>query len=170
VGKVTNGKPQIQRNSTRIEVNGEHRTVSGVDLNSVLRGVLVQIRDDMGLSTAALARRLGLRQQSLSAMINKTGDRGFTLRLVSDICAAMSVSVGELFSLHPRYKSDSQDESWARIKSVTTAEQRDRLADLIQLSATLNLIDHQIDHSLAIAEAVAKTSGVERASLENRRA
>lgn len=167
---MATNKPQIQKNSTRIEVNGEHHTVTGVDLNSVLRGVLVQIRDDMGLSTAALARRLGLRQQSLSAMINATGNRGFTLRLVSDVCSAMSVSVGELFSIHPKYQSDSQDESWARIKSVTTAEQRDRLADAIQLLATLNLIDNQINQAVATAEAVAKTSGVVRASLKKRRA
>ena len=167
---MPNKRPQIQKNTTRIEINGEHHTATGVDINSVLRGVLVQIRDDMGLSTAALARRLGLRQQSLSAMIAETENRGFTLRLVSDVCAAMGISVGELFSLHPKYQSEMQDESWARIKSVTSGEQRERLADSIQLSATLNLVDNQIDQALATAEAVAKTSGVVRASLKKRRA
>lgn len=161
---------QIQKNTTRIEVNGVHRTVTGPDLNSVLRGVLVQMRDDTGLSTTALARRLGLRQQSLSAMINESENRGFTLRLVSDICAAMSLTIGELFSLNPKYQTESQDESWARIKSVTTAEQREKLADAMQLSATLNLIENQVNQMVFTAEAVAKTAGVDRVTRKKRKA
>jgi DNA-binding Xre family transcriptional regulator len=147
-------RPPIRNVEVQTSENGKSKTRRGPDLNTVLKGILIQQRNDLGITTSELARRLGLRQQSLSAMLSRQDDRGFTLRLLSDICASLGVSAGELFEMHPQYGTKDES-SWARLKSVTTEGQRDELAKTLELASTLGMVQSQIDHIKSTVSVVA---------------
>lgn len=151
-------RPPISQVEVRCLVDGTMTRRRGPDLNTVLRGVLVQMRNTMGISTSELARRIGVKQQSLAAMLSDRDDRGFSLSLISSMCAALEIDVGELFSMHPQYGS-SEDQSLTEIRAVTTEEERRALSDAVQLCSTLGIVRAQTEQMQATAEAIAKATG-----------
>lgn len=146
-------RPAISNIEIRCLVDGSMTTKKGPDLNSVLRGVLVQLRNSMGITTSELARRVGVKQQSMSGLLSDAGDRGFTLTLVSQICAAMQIDIGELFSQHPQYGA-SEGEEIAALKAVTDKKQRVALGEALHLCSSIGIVDAQIEQMRVTAEAI----------------
>ena len=146
-------RPPVSTTEVRCVVDGSMATRKGPDLNSVLRGVLIQLRNSMGITTSELARRVGVKQQSMSGLLSDAGDRGFTLTLVSQICAAMQIDVGELFSQHPQYGA-AEGEDVAAIKAVTSKAQRTAIGEALHLCSSIGIVDAQIEQMRVTAEAI----------------
>ena len=154
-------RPRVAKTSVRTLVNGERETRTAPELNSVLRGVLVDMKRAQGLSTRELSQRIGIRQQSLSALLKDDDSRGCTLRFVSEVCAGLQQTVGELFESHPNYGSGDSSQAWGLICALTTSDQQAMLLETVMLAARTDTLDTIVEQMHSTAQGLAKSHRVD---------
>lgn len=169
-------RPKIRTLEVEIQEGKSKRKAKGPDLNDVLRGVLLDLRNGWGLSTRQLAQRLGVRQQTLAGFLDSELDQGTRVETLSRCCVAMGMTPGELFSLHPNYEGAvGSDPAWGVVRNSLPPESVTQLVETIVIGTQMgvlpgfianlhdmvtNLAESQgLDTSSAAAQAKAMTGG-----------
>ena len=164
---ILSKRPKVRSLDVEIVESGSKRTVKAKDLNDVLRGVLVDLRNSWGMSTRQLAFRLGVRQQTLSAFLDPEHDQGTRLETLSEICAALGMSIGELFDLHPAYGEKAADRRWQMLRNSISPEAVDQLVETAMLGAQVGTINKLIANQLEMVRAIAEAQGIDVATVTN---
>ena len=98
--------PPVRSLSVDPAKSTESEMRTGLNLDDVLRGVLVQWKEKKGFSTNQAAHELGVRQQTLSSFLSEDEPRGCRLEFVSKVCAGMGVTPIELFARHEIFQTE----------------------------------------------------------------
>jgi hypothetical protein len=147
---ILNKRPKIRDYDIEIVESGTKRKLKTPDLNDVLRGILVDLRNAWGMSTRQLAFRLGLRLDTLSA-----------------VCGALDMSASELFDLHPNYGKDAGDRRWQMLRNSISPDAVDQLVETAMLGAQIGTIDKLIANQLEMVRAIGEAQGIDVASVKS---
>tara|TARA_Y100001970_G_C14190771_1_gene835246 strand:- start:1239 stop:1766 length:528 start_codon:yes stop_codon:yes gene_type:complete len=164
---ILNKRPKIRDYEIEVVESGTKRKLKTPDLNDVLRGILVDLRNAWGMSTRQLAFRLGLRQQTLSAFLDLDADQGTRMETLSAVCGALDMSASELFDLHPQYGKDAGDRRWQMLRNSISPEAVDQLVETAMLGAQIGTIDKLIANQLEMVRAIGEAQGIDVASVKS---
>lgn len=157
-----NKRPRIRSIDFEIKDAGNTRNVKAQDLNDVLRGVLIDIRNAWGLSTRALSARLGVRQQTISGFLDADLDQGTRVDTLSRLCGAMDMGVADLFALHPQYKSTTTNSrAWAMVKNSLDQESQERFLEAVLVGAQMGVLPGMIANLNDMVVNLAKAQGID---------
>ena len=152
-------RPRIRSIEIDVKDAGNERTIKAPDLNDVLRGVVIDLRNAWGLSTRALGFRLGLRQQTMSGFLDKDLDQGTRIDTLSRMCGALGMNVAELFALHPSYDTGVRSErAWSMVKNSLDNDTLEQFVECVLVGAQIGVLPtlianmHEMVHSLAKAQ------------------
>jgi len=159
-------RPKIRDCHIEIVEGGTKKKIKAPDLNDVLRGIVVDLRNTWGMSTRQLSFRLGMRQQTLSAFLNSEIDQGTRLETVSAICGALDMTISELFELHPVYGGQKSDRRWHILRNSINAKALDELVETAMLGTKVGAIDKLISNQLEMMRALAEAQGIDVASVQ----
>jgi len=160
-------RPKVRDYPVEIIESGSKRSIKAPDLNDVLRGVLVDLRNAWGMSTRQLAFRLGVRQQTLSAFLDPEADQGTRLETVSAICGALDMSISDLFELHPVYGGQKTDRRWQMLRNSISSKALDEFVETAMLGAQVGTIDKLISNQLEMVRAIAEAQGIDVAGVKS---
>jgi len=140
-----------------------------IDLDDVIRGVIIEYRDEHDISTRECAHRLGLKQQTLSGFLDENGT-GARVKMLSNVCAAMRVTPAQFFERHDLYsRTTVDDDDWIWDLKIAAKnidldrDSRDRLTKVIELAVKLDLADVLIAQAYGFVNSVSETkSSVEK--------
>jgi DNA-binding Xre family transcriptional regulator len=123
-----------------------------LNLDDVFRGIILEVKEAHDLSTRALAKKMGVRQQTLSTFLTPGETQGCRLALVSRLCASLDLSPVELFQIHPVFASDHGD-LIARIRSNLSEETWVKFVEIIVVAQALSISEVWIEqaHSLVMS-------------------
>ena len=145
--------------------DGDTTTRTGIDIDDVLRGVLVELRNKWGCSTRQLAQRIGLPQQSISGYLDKRIDHSARIIMLSRICAALETTPGALLATAPAYRDlqdvDRIDPEWLDIGLALTQENRQAMLEISLICAHADIARQVIEPTLTMARAFAKANGLD---------
>ena len=154
-------RPKVRTTDTEIIVSDQNRAVKSPNLNDVLRGVLVDLRNAWGISTRQLAFRLGVRNQTISAFLDPTLQQGTRLETVASICGALDMTIGELFELHPGYGAAESDRRWQMLRNSLSPQALDELIETAMIGAQIGTIDKMISNQREMVRAIAQAQGID---------
>lgn len=155
-------RPKIRNVKFTIKEAGETKDVSGPDLNDIIRGVVIDLRNAWGLSTRQLAFRLGLSQNTLSGFIDSELDQGTRLETLTRICASLDVTPGELFDLHPQFEEKvSSDRAWAMIRNSLPEETVSQLLEAVLVGKQMNVLPGLIANLNEMVKGLAKSQSID---------
>jgi len=152
-------RPKLKTLEVEILDSGRREKRTGPDLNDVLRGVVIDLKNAWGLSTRAMAQRLGVRQQTFAAFIDDGMDQGTRVETLARMCIALDMGPGELFEMHPDYgESRSADRTWQILRNSLPADSMATLLETVMIGNQLNVLPgfiknmNEMVHNLAAAQ------------------
>ena len=157
-------RPRIRSMDFEVKEAGVDRAVKCPDLNDVLRGVVIDLRNAWGLSTRALSMRLGVRQQTMSGFLDKDMDQGTRVDTLSRMCGALGLNVAELFALHPGYDTGIRSErAWSMVKNSLDTGTLEKFIEAVLIGAQIGVLPSVIDNMHTMIHSLAKAQGLETA-------
>jgi len=158
-------RPRIQAIQFEVEEAGRTKKKKGADLNDVLRGVLVDLREAWSIPTKTLGKRLGLSQQTISKFLDADRPQGTRLDTLSKICAALNSGPGEVLSMHPDYEAEpGADSRWTLLKNSLPEKSLDQLVETIVLGANLDLMPTIIENQHIMVKRLVSSKDLKEAS------
>lgn len=133
------GKGGVRPHEVRVHTGGQESRRIGVNLDDVVREILLSLKhQNRWESTAAMARRLGLKQQTVATFIDESRS-GTTIATLSTICAALQESPVAFFQRHERYRGDEDshprrhdDLIFSRFRALLDRGEAARLVHIIE--------------------------------------
>ncbi len=133
-------RPTVQEIKVRVKTDKGSETRSGVDIDEILRAILFDMkRDNKWTSTAEMARRIGVPQQTLATFMDESGP-GTGIETISKVCAALRLSPIDLLQRHERYHPEqggrtqfADDLVFDRFRAVLDRGEASRLVRVIEL-------------------------------------
>ena len=160
-------RPKVRTIDFEIREAGESRQCKAVDLNDVLRGVLIEMRNAWGLSTRALAMRLGVRQQTVSGFLDSDLDQGTRVDTLSRMCGALDMNVAELFALHPIYRGeDRADRAWSMVKNSVDGKTLELFVESCLVGAQIGVLPGLIANMHSMVMSLAKAQGIDTSTVK----
>lgn len=157
-------RPKIRELKFTIQEGRNERQVKGPDFNDVLRGIVIDLRNAWGLSTRALSFRLGVRQQTLAGFIDQDLDQGTRLDTLSHICAALDMTIDEMFALHPNYKtSASHERGWAMVRNSLDPESVKLFIEAVLIGSQIGVLPSLIKNLHQMTVSLAESQGIDTA-------
>lgn len=131
---------------------GKKSKRKGPDLDSTLRGVILELKESHNLSTASLARKMGVRQQTLSTFMSPGETQGCRLALLSRLCAAFNLTPIEIFQISPFFAEDHASVA-ASLKADLDKESWVQFLELVVVGQALSITDVWIEqaHTLVMS-------------------
>lgn len=158
-------RPKIRSIEVTIKDGSAERKAKGPDLNDVLRGIVIDLRNAWGLSTRALAFRLGVRQQTLAGFIDQDLDQGTRIEVLSRICAALDMTADEVFALHPQYATGGKSErAWGMVKNSLDDKTLELLMESVLIGSKLGVLPGLVSSMRQMVEGVAEAQEIDTAS------
>ena len=154
-------RPDVQTVDVLIETGSSEIERRGANLDDVLRVILFDMKkNNQWGSTAEMAHRLGLKQQTLATFMDEKRT-GTTIATLSTICAATQQSPIEIFHRHERYPPKEGDRPgfaddliFNRFRAILDRGEASRLLRLVELAKDVGALDE----ILTTAEKVLPTS------------
>ena len=160
-------RPRVRSMDFIVKDAGVERAVKCPDLNDVLRGVVIDLRNAWGLSTRALGMRLGVRQQTISGFLDKDIDQGTRVDTLSRMCGALDMNVAELFALHPIYRGeDRADRAWSMVKNSVDGKTLELFVESCLVGAQIGVLPGLISNMHSMVMSLAKAQGIDTSTVK----
>ena len=140
--------------------------IKGMNLDDVVKGIILDYKNQKGWSTRQMARRCGLRQQTLTTYLNDANENGGRIAILTHLCAGLGRDPVELFLLHPDIEIQEGEEYWQyklqrQINTVNVPPNvKNKLEELVILATYLYCFNNVVDQSLALVRSIAESQKV----------
>jgi transcriptional regulator with XRE-family HTH domain len=141
--------------------------IKGMNLDDVVKGIILDYKNHKGWSTREMARRCGLRQQTLTTYLNDSNENGGRIAILTHLCAGLGLDPVELFLLHPDIETQEGDGYWQNKlqRQVNTANvsqaMKEKLEEIVILSTHLDCFNIVVEQSLALVRSMASAQKVD---------
>ena len=154
--------PRVRTVKVKVKRGGKEATVTGPNLDDVLRGIVIQWKNHLDISTNEAAKRLGVTQQTLSSFLNPEQTAGCRLELVSKICAALDLTPASLFSMHTLFKEEYEfrpQEHVQHLRGIIGDEMWEKAWQALTIASAIGMGPSVIEQAYNLAVSLAKAQG-----------
>lgn len=138
-----------------------------VDVDDLIRGIMLEFKTQKGWSTRELARRCGLTQQTVATYLTASRSKNSgRIALITHLCAGLNLSVVDLMKMHPVIQEQESEGAWIeevaqtmKINDLSHAT-KDKIEEIMILASALDCFEIVVDQALGLLRSMASAQNL----------